>query len=326
MPRRNQGPRLRYIKKRSCYYITWTEHGRSRERSTGTADRNQAEIAFGEWMQRRGRREGPSDPAAILITDVLNDYSEERGPKTAAPARIAYAVLALTDFFEGNTVADVTPQTCWGYVENRGRAAGTARRELGVLRAAINYAHRCGRLTRPVAVELPNRPEPRDRWLTRAEAARIIRAARTPQARPYLPLFILIGLYTGRRKEAILSLRWPQVVPIPPRLLPHLGRAQRRGSELGYVLHINGRRMGDIKKGFAAACQRAGVQAVTPHTLRHTCATWLMQAGTDPWQTSGFLSMSMETLQRVYGHHHPDYQRQAAENIGRRPRNVRVIA
>jgi integrase len=300
-------------------------------------------------MQRRGRREGASDPAAILITDVLNDYSEERGPKTAAPARIAYAVLALTDFFEGNTVADVTPQTCWGYVENRGRAAGTARRELGVLRAAINYAHRCGRLTRPVAVELPNRPEPRDRWLTRAEAARIIRAARTPQARPYLPLFILIGLYTGRRKEAILSLRWPQVdfeartinfelsgrrrtnkrrgvVPIPPRLLPHLRRAQRRGSELGYVLHINGRRMGDIKKGFAAACQRAGVQAVTPHTLRHTCATWLMQAGTDPWQASGFLSMSMETLQRVYGHHHPDYQRQAAENIGRRPRNVRVIA
>jgi hypothetical protein len=29
--------------------------------------------------------------------------------------------------------------------------------------------------------------------------------------------------------------------------------------------------------------------------------------------------MSMETLQRVYGHHHPEYQRKAAENISRRP-------
>jgi hypothetical protein len=30
---------------------------------------------------------------------------------------------------------------------------------------------------------------------------------------------------------------------------------------------------------------------------------------------------------RVYGHHHPDYQREAAENIGKkRPQNVRVIA
>ena len=95
---------------------------------------------------------------------------------------------------------------------------------------------------------------------------------------------------------------------------------------MGYVLHINGERIGDIKKGFAAACERAGLKDVTPHTLRHTAATWLMQAGTDPWQAAGFLSMSMETLLRVYGHHHPDYQRQAAENIGRRPQNVRVIA
>jgi hypothetical protein len=51
-----------------------------------------------------------------------------------------------------------------------------------------------------------------------------------------------------------------------------------------------------------------------------------MQAGTEAWEASGFLSMSMETLQRVYGHHHPDYQRTAAKNIGRRPGNVRVIA
>jgi integrase len=359
MPRRNSGPRLRWLAKRKCFYITWTEHGRSRERSTCTADREQAESIFAEWLHRRGRRTGPSDPASILITDVLNEYAEQRGPKIAAPARIAYAVLALTDFFEGNSVADVMPQTCGRYVEERcrsnsetdkrGRSVGTVRRELGVLRAAINYAFRNGRITRPVAVDLPDRPEPRDRWLTRSEAARLVKAARTPQARFYLPLFTLIAIYTGRRKEAILSLRWPQVdlerrtinfelagrkrtnkrrgiVPIPPRLLPHLERAKRRGTEMGYVLHVNGARLGDIKKGFATACKRAGLQGVTPHTLRHTCATWLMQKGTDPWQAAGFLSMSMDTLQRVYGHHHPDYQREAAENIGRRPRIVRVIA
>jgi integrase len=349
MPRRNQGPKLRWLAKRGSYYITWTERGRSRERSTGTANREQAENIFAEWMHIRGRRVGPSDPSAILVTDVLSDYLQQRGPKVAAQERIAYAVLALTDFFEGNVVADVMPQTCGRYVEKRGRSIGTARRELGVLRAAINFAHKTGRLTRPVAVELPERPEPRDRWLMRAEVARLIRAACTPQARLYLPLFILIALYTGRRKEAILSLRWPQVnldaqtinfeiagrkrtnkkrgiVPIPPRLLPHLRRARRRGTDLGYVLHIDGERIGDIKKGFAGACERAGIEGASPHTLRHTAATWLMQQGTDPWQASGFLSMSMETLQRVYGHHHPDFQREAAENIGRRPRNVRVMA
>jgi integrase len=348
MSRRNQGPRLRWLNKRQCYYIVWTENGRSRERSTGTADREQAEILFAEWLQLRGRRSGPSDPSAILVTNVLNDYLRDRAPKVAAADRMIYAVLALTDFFEGNTVADVTPQTCERYVEKRGRSKGTVRRELGVLRAAINHAHKSGRITRPVAVELPERPEPRDRWLTRTEAAHLIRAARTRQARLYMPLFILLGLYTGRRKEAILSLRWPQVdldagridfevvgrkrtnkkrgiIQIPPRLLPHIRRARERGTDLGYVLHINGERIKDIKKGFAAACSRAGIEGVSPHTLRHTAATWLMQNRTDRWQASGFLSMSMETLQRVYGHHHPDYQREAAENIGRRPQNVRVI-
>lgn len=105
MARRNEGPRLRYLAKRKCFYITWTERGRSRERSTGTADRERAEILFAEWLQRRGRRTGPRDPASILITDVLNEYAQQRGPRVSAPARIAFAVLALADFFEGNSVS-----------------------------------------------------------------------------------------------------------------------------------------------------------------------------------------------------------------------------
>ncbi len=349
MPRRNQGPRLRWLDKRNCFYITWTQDGRSRECSTGTADRAQAEIAFAEWLQLRRRRDGPSDPSSILVTDVLNHYLQERGPKLAAPGRIAYAVLALTDFFEGSTLADVTPQTSGRYEERRARARGTVRRELGVLRAAINYAHRSGVITRPVPVELPEPPLPRDRWLTRQEAAHLLRAARTPQARLYMPLFILLGLYTGRRKEAILSLRWPQVdleaerinfevagrrrtnkkrgvIPIPPRLLPNLRRARKRGTDLGYVLHINGERIGDIKKGFAAACYRAGLEGVLPHTLRHTAATWIARDGTTSLEDAAdYLSMSHETLRNVYRHNHPDFLRGAAESIGRRPHNVRVM-
>jgi integrase len=283
------------------------------------------------------------------VTDVLIEYAKERSPKVAAAARIGCAVEALTNYWEGRTVADVTPLTCSAYERHRTpRSAGTVRRELGVLRAAINFGHRIGRLTRPVAVDLPPRPAARDRWLSRDEAARLLRAAlRSPKVRLYLPLFILLGLYTGRRKQAILSLRWTQVdlaarridfeqsgvrtnkrrgaILIPPRLLPHLTRARHRGTDLGYVLHRDGRRIGDIKKSFEAACSRAGLEGVSPHTLRHTAATWLMQQRTDLWEASGFLKMSIETLTRTYAHHHPDHMREAAENIGRRPQIVRVI-
>jgi integrase len=161
----------------------------------------------------------------------------------------------------------------------------------------------------------------------------------------------LIGIYTGRRKEAIRSLRWPQVdleagtidfeiagrkktnkrrgrVRIPGRLMPHLIRARRRGTDLGYVVHRNGKRLGDIKEGFAAACERAGMEGVSPHVLKHTAITWTMQNGVDPWQAAGFIATSVETLLRVYGHHHPDFMQEAAEAVGRRPgmvRNRRVI-
>jgi len=156
-----------------------------------------------------------------------------------------------------------------------------------------------------------------------------------PKARLHLPLFILIGIYTGKRKEAILSLRWGQVNldakridwnppgrrrtkkqrphnPIPTRLLPHLRRARQRGSDTGFVIHFNGHPIKDVKTGFKAACRRAGLDDVSPHTLRHTCATWLMQRGVDKWQACGFLGMTMETLEKNYGHHHPDYQAEAA--------------
>ena len=61
---------------------------------------------------------------------------------------------------------------------------------------------------------------------------------------------------------------------------------------------------------------------VTPHVLRHTAATWAMQNGGDLWQIAGFLGMTVEMLERVYGHHHPDFQRGAAESISRSPGQI----
>jgi integrase len=60
--------------------------------------------------------------------------------------------------------------------------------------------------------------------------------------------------------------------------------------------------------------ERAGLgDDVVPHSLRHTRATWLMQAGVTPWEAAGALGMSVEVLERVYGHHHPEWQKRAAE-------------
>ena len=81
------------------------------------------------------------DPNEALVTDILVDYLQERGPKVVAKERMSYAVLALCGYFEGKTVAEIDVDK---YTDWRARGAGTVRRELGVLRAAVNHAHRKG--------------------------------------------------------------------------------------------------------------------------------------------------------------------------------------
>jgi integrase len=103
--------------------------------------------------------------------------------------------------------------------------------------------------------------------------------------------------------------------------LAHLRRWQRLGISTHSVIDWNGKPVRSVRKGFASAVRAAGLEkAATPHILRHTAATWAMQHGGDIWQIAGYLGMTVETLQAVYGHHHPDYQADAAAAIAGRSR------
>ena len=72
-----------------------------------------------------------------------------------------------------------------------------------------------------------------------------------------------------------------------------------------------------VKTAFRTATRLAGLKGkISPHTLRHTAATWLMQIGVSTWEAAGFLGMSEKTLRDVYGHHHPDHLRGPANALG----------
>jgi len=172
----------------------------------------------------------------------------------------------------------------------------------------------------------------------------------------HLARFILIGLYTGTRAGAIAAASPYQDVghsfvdleqgifhrlatgklptkkrqspaPIPPRLLAHMRRWVRRGLVTSHFVEWNGVPVKSVKTAFRHAVILAGLPGkVIPHTLRHTAATWLMQRGVPMWQASGYLGMSVPTLETVYGHHHPDYMREAAQAItSKQQQNVPLV-
>lgn len=320
------------------YYIYYTDSGgRSREKSTFTRNRERAELYKAKWLI--GRSTPLTVPAKheVLITDALNYYMVTQLPEVKDGARIKWAMPPLLKYWQGKYLSEITRVTCKEYETKRKRAAETVRRELGVLAAAVNMYGMDGHFSGEVLVHKPPPGEGRVRWLEPEEAILLIKAARTvKRAAGHLPLFILIGVLTGQRKEAILSLTWDDVnlrrgyidwnpigrtrtrkqrprTAIPKRLVKYLRQRRERYLADEHVLTYQGQPMDDIKGSFAEAVARSGILSdgkdkVVPHVLRHTCATWLMQRGVDKYEACGFLGMTMQTLERKYGHHHPDYQ------------------
>lgn len=135
-----------------------------------------------------------------------------------------------------------------------------------------------------------------------------------PEGRAWVDL--RTGMFYALPKGRRQSKKRRQLVRVPLPLLAHLRRWQARGQR--YVVEWNGEPVRRVTKAHNAAVRAAGLGSdVTPHIWRHTVATWLMQGGGDVAKLAGFLAMSMDTLLRVYGHHHPDHSAGAHDSIRR---------
>lgn len=162
----------------------------------------------------------------------------------------------------------------------------------------------------------------------------------------HIARFILIALYSGTRSAALCAASWDQFdfeagifyrkpegedevankrrtpVRLSDRLWSHLERWKMNGGP-GPV-HFNGQQVKSIKKAFGSCADRAGFTDVSPHVLRHTAATWLMQSGEVSLEDAAeFLGMTVETLKKHYYHHHPNYTRKAADAIASKPKAAR---
>lgn len=343
----------------------------------------------------------------ILIADVLTIYLDDNidpaKPEEALTPQerhLIQSIERLNEYWGSKRLSDVNTKEGKGYVKHRAEknlqkaisdeksrakkqnrepdlerakakastGTGGARRDLENLRSAINHHGAENLHYGTVNVWMPDRGEPRERWLTRAEAAQMIWTAykyREIQTihvgknkgqqvitdrRPlrHVARFLLIGCYTGTRAGSIASASKVQApgksyvdlergmyyrkpigkaatkkrqppAPIPPRLLAHMRRWDRTGIAKEHFVEYNDKPVQSVKKAFRTVVKLAGIDTsienVTPHTLRHTAATWLMQRGVDLWVAAGFLGMTVEVLERVYGHHHPDHLAEAVEGI-----------
>jgi integrase len=298
------------------------------------SERAAAERRLGEYLSAKYEPPRSDDP---LVCDCVALYARDHVPHTATARRsIVYHLQNLLEWWGTKRVSDVSPAACREYARATG-SASYARCCLETLGAAIRFYSRTKRVPLQVDIWLPPRPEPRARWLTRSEVAKLLWAARRQQ---HLKRFILVGIYTGSRSKNILGLRWDMIdlvagtmrrrpygvsesktkraplVRLGRRILAHLRRWRRLDDPRSpLVVNFNGRQIKRSLYGtWPTAVAKAGLGPdVRPHVLRHSRATWLLQRGVDPWQAAGHLGMTVRMLEQTYGHHHPSWQRDAAE-------------
>lgn len=336
-------PNYRLTRRGSRYYVRWWQDGTWQRVSTGTADRSSAQRFLAQFAAGRGTPEPPAQPT---IDQILTSYLEDRKGRVAAHDTLETCAKALRRHLGELEPQHLTRERSrfyrarrraegyWVGPEDARRrkpvSDGTIARELVTLRAALKWAQGERWIADLPYVEVPSQPVARDRWLTRQEAARLLAEARAPHVR----LFIALGLHTAARSGALLELTWDRVdleagfihlgqgvgnkrrgaVPINAVLRPELELARQIATS-EWVIEHGSSNVASIKTGFKAAAARARLKDVSPHVLRHTSVTWMVQDGVPMPMIARYASMSLEMVERRYGHHSPEWLRLAARAL-----------
>jgi integrase/recombinase XerD len=260
----------------------------------------------------------------------------------------------------GATTDDIV--SYMGHLRDRGTAPASVARALVVVRSLHRFALTEGHLaTDPAAdVEVPQVPAGLPKPLSEDEVERLLAAAAPdggPLARRDLALVELlyatgarvsevcgldlddldaetglVRLYGKGAKERIVPVGRPARAAVAHWLSPGgrellvPDRGGRRGDAAALLLDQRGRRLS--RQGAYAAVQRAGRRAaiaperLSPHVLRHSCATHLVDHGADlrvvqellghasVATTQVYTKVSPERLRAVYDASHPRAKRE----------------
>lgn len=184
----------------------------------------------------------------------------------------------------------------------------TQAKPLALMRALLRAAERDWKwLEKAPVIKIPQVRNKRVRWLEPHEAQRLVSDCPKP-----LKSVVMFALTTGLRRSSIINMEWQQI-DMQRRVAWINPEDSKSNRAIGVALfdmacrvlreqigHHNkwvfvqtkasnrsdGTKTADVRKmrvddqtAFNAACRRAGIEDFRFHDLRHTWASWLIQAG-----------------------------------------------
>jgi integrase len=265
---------------------------------------------------------------------------KENRPRTVKTYR--ECLRRLAESFGGKRMGQISTMAVQTHKHDRKKAGAPIRanRECSVLRRLFNYCReeKLYEGPNPVDATVKFFPEPREktRVLSPQEEDRLLAKCEEP-----LRTLVLIGIYCGLRLASeALTLRWSNLDLRQQRSLTVIGAYAKNGKMRMVPLNSTVRealerlphppnaewvfttRKGtpykSMPNGFEAACKAAGLEGVTPHTLRHTFASRLMENGVDPIKITKLAGWSSIKMLDRYAHADPTRLAEAVEGLSRR--------
>lgn len=315
--------------------------GERRRVSTGERDERAAKLKALDIMREAMLDEMPVGERRALTSEATLQYAlqrtlDDRWAKQRQGTAIAYRVGALQREIGHWKLSGVTFARLKDWSREReaeGDAPATINRKLSAIHTAMLEAAQRGEIG-----GLPPFPHfaennVRERYLSRDEEAAVLRwidarelavvAAERPLWR-YMSYLVPVLMDTGLRLSEALGLtagnlggnavilRHGATKSGKGRQVPLTKRAQLAlAGLLGHPLH------GTVDANWAGRRWRAvtgGLEMadVTLHTLRHTCASRLVQAGMDLYRVQAWLGHSSSTITERYAHLSPAHLAEGA--------------
>lgn len=264
---------------------------------------NQMELA--EWEQWRPGAQRDD----YLYDEMMVLFIQDRKPGEGHFNNIKQ----LTPYFTGCKLTDIGAAQISGYKRHRAHVSdGTLRRELSVLSSAFSHVRvqYDWKVDNPVTGRLPKKSPSRLRWLRPEEAGKAVSMAYDD-----LQDFMVLGLSTGMRKGELAKMDASRC-DFRNRVFHLAPMDQKNGrhdtipmSRVAYEIASRRAKSGGRlfpwaypKKGFKGACERAGIEGATIHTLRHTFASWMIQRGVPIREVQDLMRHASITETEKYAH------------------------
>lgn len=318
---------MRLVKYRGKWAVESWEDGKRQRPSLGTDDPLEAQRRFEQYKRLRAE----SERKPVTVRECWEGYRASLADKPAATT-MGFEWKSLEAHF-GDRLADaITEAECDAYTKMRrakGRSDGTIWTELGRLRMCLVWAEKKKLIDKAPHIARPAPPPPRNKFLTKAQAAAAIEACDAPHVR----LFAILAITTAGRAGAILGLTWDRIdfdrglihlddperaatnkaratVPMNKLSRSALYEAQEAATTL-FVIEYGGHQVGSVKKGIKAAGARMGCPWLSPHVFRHSAARLMAEAGRPMPEIAAYLGHTDSRItEKVYAKYSPTFLRE----------------